>query len=445
MTITTRAANLGWRRIGPLVLVGTTVTACSSAARPRAGSESRTVTTSATATQAPTGRSTGFSTRGGGVLVAVDARTGRQQWRTELPMASVSEPVVSGALVIVAGTDDCAGSRLTVAAVRADNGQPAWQSAVAAQNICAFDVGVHVANGIVVAGGPLGGSADPPGSCTASGRAVAGPRAVALDLTTGKQRWQAPPATGEVLAATSATVITRGANPGCLVGLDAASGHARWTVAPPVSPIDASTDADSAFVLGQVAGGADSVSAVDPNTGRKRWQVALGRSDGSWPLAVGEVLVTATERTTLDFPPVIPGSPKATPPEPTSVTTINCLDPGTGHQLWSAAVPDGQISTSLGPGLVLVTHLSGNQSTVEARDSRTGVQRWQSPSLPSGVGARTDGTVVVALTFQSAAAFSAERGRPLWTVAGGYTGAAVTADTVYLAAQSTPKNQPQGD
>jgi uncharacterized membrane protein YdcZ (DUF606 family) len=73
------------------------------------------------------------------------------------------------------------------------------------------------------------------------------------------------------------------------------------------------------------------------------------------------------------------------------------------------------------------------------------VQRWQSPSLRSGVGARTDGTVVVALTFQSAAAFSAERGRPLWTVAGGYTGAAVTADTVYLAAQSTPKNQPQGD
>ncbi|MDT4960611.1 MAG: hypothetical protein QOF87_258 [Pseudonocardiales bacterium] len=134
-----------------------------------------------------------------------------------------------------------------------------------------------------------------------------------------------------------------------------------------------------------------------------------------------------------------------TTPEPTSVTTINCLDPGTGHQLWSAAVPDGQISTSLGPGLVLVTHLSGNQSTVEARDSRTGVQRWQSPSLRSGVGARTDGTVVVALTFQSAAAFSAERGRPLWTVAGGYTGAAVTADTVYLAAQSTPKNQPQGD
>jgi outer membrane protein assembly factor BamB len=443
MPITTRARNLGWRRIGPLVLVGTTVAACSSAAGPSSSSGSRRATNSAT--QAPTPQSTGFSTRGGGVLVAVDARTGRQQWRTGLPMASVSEPVVSGGLVVVAGTDDCAGSRLTVAAVRADTGQPAWQSAVAAQNICGFDVGVHVTDGIVVAGGLLGGSADLPGSCAASGGAAVGPRAVGLDLSTGKQRWLAPPAAGEVLASTSDTVIARGANPGCLVGLDAATGQLRWTVAPPVSPLDAATAADSVFVLGQVSGG-DAVSALDPDTGRKQWQVALDRSDGIGPLAVGEVLVTATEKTSQSFPTVIPGSPKPTPPEPTTVTTILCLDPATGHQLWSADEPDMQISTALGPGLVLLTHLSQNQSTVEARDSRTGLRRWQSASLPSGVGARTDGTVVVALTYRSAAAaFTAAQGRPLWTVPGGYTGAAVTADTVYLTAQSTPKNQPQGD
>ena len=444
MAITTGAANLDWRRIGPLVLAGITVAACSST-RPSRPSGSRAATNSTTATRTPTPGRTAFSTRGGGVLVAVDARTGRQKWRTELPMATVSEPVLSGGLLVVTGTEDCAGSRLTVAAVRADTGQPAWQSEVTAQNICGFGVSVHVAGGNVVAGGPLGGNADFPGSCATSGTAAVGPRAVGLNLSTGKQRWQAPPVAGEVLAATSDTVIVRGANQGCLVGLDAATGHERWTVAPPVTPLDASTVANSVFVLGQVKPNGDAVSSVDHNTGRKQWQVSLGQNDGIGPLVVGDVILASTYRSSQVFPTLTPGSPKPTPPDPTTVITIICLDPASGHQLWSSKEHDNQLWTSLGPGLVLITHVNTDRSTVEARDSRSGARRWQSASIRPGVGARTDGAVVVALTDRSAAAFTAAEGRSLWTFSGGYTGAVVTSDTIYLAAQTAPKNPPQGD
>jgi hypothetical protein len=78
-------------------------------------------------------------------------------------MASVSEPMVSGGLVVVAGTGDCNDPRLTVAAVNAETERLAWQRSVAAQNPCGYRVPVHVAGGVVVAGGKLNGAAEPPG------------------------------------------------------------------------------------------------------------------------------------------------------------------------------------------------------------------------------------------------------------------------------------------
>jgi outer membrane protein assembly factor BamB len=438
-----RTRALGWQGALPLALLVMTVAACSSAAGPVRDSGSGTVTNSATASQSPAPRATRFSARGGGVLVAVDARTGQQRWRTELPMASVSEPVVRGGLVVLAGTSDCDASRLTVAAVRADTGRPAWQSAVAARNLCAGD-SVQVADGTVVAGGPLGDSADLPGLCAGSGAKGAGPAAVGLDLATGVQRWQAPQVAGGVLGATSDTVIARGANPGCLVGLDSASGGLRWKVVLPLSQIFSMGVADSAFVLGQAAGGATSVTALDAGTGRKGWRVALPPAGSVGPLVVGDVVITWMETMSQSYPSLIPGSPKAEPPPPTRLTTVIVLDPATGHQLWRADEHDDQIWTSVGPGLVLVTHLNGDESTVEAIESRTGVRRWQSAALRSGVGARTDGAVVIALPEGSATAFTAAEGRPLWTVSGAYTAAAVTADTVYLVVQTIPKNPPQG-
>jgi outer membrane protein assembly factor BamB len=339
-------------------------------------------------------------------------------------MATVSAPAVSGGLVVVAGVYDCNAPQLTVAALQATTGRVVWQRSVAAQYVCPVDVALHVADGVVVAGGPFGGTADLPGSCAVSGAAVVAPLAVGLDLSTGRQRWRAPASAGQVLAATSDIVIARDANHGCLVGLDAATGRLRWTVTPPVSPIFAATTADSAFLEGQVAGGAVAVSAVDPRTGHKQWHAALPPDPvgGMGPLAVGDVVVAGTY-TTIGF------------------------DPATGRQMWITN-EHGHTRTSTAPGLVLVAHLSGSTYTVEARDPRTGVRRWRSDPFSPSIGvalAVTDGAVVVALRLRSTAGFSAADGHPLWTVPGVFADAAVTTDAVYLASPSAPKNPPLGD
>jgi outer membrane protein assembly factor BamB len=441
----TSATNLGQRCALPAAALVMTV-ACSSAAPPGPGdSGSRTATTSVTASASPSPGGTTLSASGRGALVAVDARTGQQRWKTALPMATVSEPVLSGGLVVVAGTTDCNIPLLTVAAVQAETGQLVWQRAVPAQNPCPYSLILHITAGIVVAGGPLQPGAGLPTPCTTplTGQAP-GPPPVGLDLVTGVQRWQAPAVTGEVLAATTDTVIARGANLGCLVGLDSASGKLRWTVIPPTRLLFAATAADSAFMGGQGTGAGLAVSAFDPRTGRTGWQVTVPPAGDIFPIAVGDVLVTATTRTSQSFPTVAPGSPKPTPPPPTTVTTIAGLDPATGHQLWRTEEHDDQIWTSVGPGLVLITHLNGNKFIVEAREPRTGVRRWQSAALRGGPPPVTDGAVVLALPEGSAAAFTAADGRPLWTVPGAYAAATVTADTVYLAAAITPKNPPSG-
>jgi outer membrane protein assembly factor BamB len=72
---------------------------------------------------------------GDGALVGVDARTGRQQWRTPVPMASVSAPVTGRGLVVVVGTRDCEDPHLSVVAVDAKTGQPAWQRSVASEKL----------------------------------------------------------------------------------------------------------------------------------------------------------------------------------------------------------------------------------------------------------------------------------------------------------------------
>lgn len=408
-----------------LVVIVWTMAACDSSAGRQTESGSSPAPVSITGSQASsTGSGDTNSREPSGVVVAVDARTGRQRWRTALPMATVSAPVVSGELVVVVGVYDCNATQMTVAALQSTTGRLVWQRAVATQNPCAYDVPLHVTAGIVVAGGRLGDSGPGPGRCALSGPAAAGPRAVGLDLKTGQQRWQEPTAAALVLAATSDTLIARGARQGCLVGLDPATGRLRWTVTPAVSPIFAAATADSAFLEGQVAGGAAAVSAVDPRTGHKQWQAAVppDPTGGMGPLAVGDVVVAGTR------------------------TTIG-LDPATGRQMWRAD-EHGDTRNTTAPGLLLVGHLSGSHYAVEARDPRTGVRRWQSASFEPSIGialAVTDGAVVVALRLRSTAGFNAADGHPLWTVPGVFADAAVTADAAYLTTPTTPKNPPQGD
>jgi outer membrane protein assembly factor BamB len=151
-------------------------------------------------------------------VVAVDARTGRQVWRTPVPMASVSAPVTGRGLVVVAGVRDCADPHLTVVAVDARRGQPAWQRSVAAENPCAFGLQLRLAGDVVVAGGPNPDELPPglahPGD-TCNHPAAAHSRATGLDLATGRPRWQAPTTAGAVFAASASIVIAASTSPGC--------------------------------------------------------------------------------------------------------------------------------------------------------------------------------------------------------------------------------------
>ena len=104
---------------------------------------------------------------GGGQLVAVDAGTGKSLWTAALPMDSVSTPQVLGKRVVVGGTSDCFSDALTLAAVDADQGHPAWQTSVASTP-CGYADPLRSTGRVVVAGGPLGSAGDPDGGCRAA-------------------------------------------------------------------------------------------------------------------------------------------------------------------------------------------------------------------------------------------------------------------------------------
>jgi outer membrane protein assembly factor BamB len=228
------------------------------------------------------------------------ARTKRRYF--ELIRARVSSqaaPVIGRGLVVVVGTRDCNDPQLSVVALNAKTGQPAWQRSVAVENPCGFGPAPLRLAGDVVAGGPnfaggAGGLAHPGNACDHP--VPAHSLATGLDLATGSPRWQAPATAGDVYAASPSIVIAGSTSPGCLVGLDPATGHIRWTVAPPVIPLDLGISGN--IPVGQ---GGDSTTlrlagiGLDCGTGKTRWKTALPTgASGSCPLAVGDVIVASS-------------------------------------------------------------------------------------------------------------------------------------------------------
>ena len=369
--------------------------------------------------------STGTGASGGGVLLAVNARTGQTRWRTSLPIASVSEPVVGGGLVVVAGTPDCRDPTLTVVALLAATGHLAWRRSIGIPSSCGENP-VHLAGDVIIAGGPpggdLGGYAHPRNKCDRPQQQ--GAAATGLDLATGNPRWHAPSAAGQVLAVSSDTVLANGTSPGCLVGLDAATGSPRWTVAPAVIPVEISVSGNSAYEQGPLRAGLAVVRA-DPRTAATSWSVRLPTSDDVAPLAIGDAVVATTAA----------GSHQR----------FIALDPKTGHQLWHRSEVASQVWTTAASHVLIVALFHGlDRVQLEALDQSSGSPRWV-VSEQGGIGEpATDGTTVVTRTAKHADAFAASTGHRLWTVFGTFTAATVTTDTTYLVTPKTPKNQGQG-
>jgi outer membrane protein assembly factor BamB len=412
---------------------------CSAAGHPDTASNAPTGSSRAAPSQLSSAQplSTQFaSAPGDGALVGLDARTGRQLWRTLVPMASVSAPVTGRGLVVVVGTRDCNDPHLSVVAVDATTGEPAWQRSVAVENPCGFGPApLRLAGDVVVAGGPNagggGGLAHPGNACDQP--VPARSTATGLDLVTGSPRWHAPATVGEVFAASPSIVIAASTSAGCFVGLNPATGQIGWTVAPPVIPFGLGISGNIA-----VGSGGDSATlglaaiGLDCGTGQTRWKTALptGQS-GVYPLGVGDVVVASSGQGEGPFN-----------------FTLTALAPATGRRLWQQdSVQANDVRATIGPGIVLITRdNSPDRPTMEGRDPRTGARRWQSGDIGLIGQPVTDGATIVTFSQRDASGFGAADGHRLWTVPGSYQAAAVTANSVYLAQPKPPKNQPpQGD
>jgi outer membrane protein assembly factor BamB len=372
-----------------------------------------------------------------GRLVAVDPHTGSQLWRARLPMTTVSTPVVSGDLVIVAGLRDCNAPQLTVAAVDAKSGRLLWQRSVPAADPCSGDLAPRIVGHVVVAGGPIGppGLHGVPNACNPS--VTGGIAASGLDVATGKPRWRAPPAAGQIVAATADTVIAISTCDARVLGLDAGTGRIRWS-APSASTLHSFAVARDAVFEGAFLGDGSTLTALEAASGKSRWTVHLPRRDSllsDHSVAAGDVVVAATTRS--DGP----------------TDTFTGLDPATGRRLWRTTLggtteQDGQVVTPVGPRLFLVARSIGGIRTrhvIEARDLNTGTRRWVSRDLAGLNVCGTDSTTVVAAEPTRAAGFSTTDGRQLWTKTGRYATCAVTANAVYLATSMPPENEPRGD
>ncbi len=326
---------------------------------------------------------------------------------------------------MVAGTLDCRDPTLTVVALRAATGQLAWRRSIGVPSSCGENP-VRLAGAVIVAGGPpggdLGGYAHPHNKCDSP--RPQGAAATGLDLATGNPRWHAPPAAGQVLAVSTDTVLANGTSPGCLVGLDAATGRPRWTAAPAVIPVEISVSGTSAYEQGPLRSGSAVVRA-DPRTAAIRWSVRLPPSDDIAPLAIGDAVVTTTAA----------GSRQR----------FIALNPRTGHQLWQRSEVASQVWTTAASHILVIALFHGlDRVRLEALDQRSGARRWVLPDQSAIGEPAADGTTVVTRAGKHADAFAASTGHQLWTVAGTYTAATVSADTAYLALSKTPKNQGQG-
>jgi outer membrane protein assembly factor BamB len=444
------------QRAGLSVLCVSLVTACA------AGSSVPTARTTPTASAAsPTSAVAGLPSSGAagppsssaaGHLVTVDALTGRQRWRAQLPMATVSAPLVAGDLLVVGGTDDCRGSRITVAGVRVSTGHVVWHSSVGAVMPCDYSQRVLLAGDIVLAGGSLGASGDAQVSCppTSSARPSANQTAslVGLDAATGRQRWRYSGAANLVLAASADVVFTWASESSCLVGLDSRTGRIRWSRTLPVISPTVATGPAGTFVEGQRAGASEGLLRIDPTTGVTMWSRALPHGGLGGPLALTREVSTAVQIETGGMPPPSPGGPSAFPvasvPPTTETYWVITWDPATGRELWR--VPEsglGQMYVTGGAGPVLVSYAS--QEGVAALDPRTGHRLWMSPAdQGAGQSTVTDGTTVLISSGSSVSALKAADGIVRWSMATHAIAGALGGSSTYLAgARHSPQPEPR--
>jgi outer membrane protein assembly factor BamB len=249
---------------------------------------------------------------------------------------------------------------------------------------------------------------------------------VAIDATTGAERWRLPAEGGELASPTFVDgVVYAGRLDGTFLALDAATGTVRWTavIGEDVSPINSPAVVDGTVYVGTVDG---AVLALEAATGKERWRV---EEPGEHP--VGSPAVTG-------------GVVYALRPD----GSLQALDAATGRERWRfrTVAPQGDggffdIFTAypaVADGLVV---FGGPDAAVHAVDASTGDERWRlriglaglsSPALVDGVVYVAAGGSYVA-GFPLLYALDATTGDVRWAVVtdGLHTPPTVADGTVY--------------
>ena len=392
-----------------------------------------------------------------GFLLALDGSNGNPLWQVSVPMAVISQPVVSGDMVFIQGGYDCRSNASVLAAFDANKGNLVWEAPTTGNrygySLCGSEFAPAVGSGIALTNA----------TAQSQGPPFAGPSFVSgLDQRTGRTLWSVQ---GEEPAAGAGVALVLVQAPSgrfSVRALDPMTGRSRWdatvhtvNIAPSVNrqvilvqesgcpTVSSAQDIDQSYCPGP-GQGASYVSSLDPATGRRLWQVGFGPGSqvNRKPL-LGDVAVFTFH---VETPPT-PGQP---PTESTMPGAIRALDPATGAELWSQglstepAVPILAVS-----GTVFIQSTgSGAQSCTErldALDSKTGILRWRMDKLQACVldVAADEQTTVLTLSTLSATkivVLNTATGAELWEVPIATTGpyrlvhAAVSGGVVYAAA-----------
>ncbi len=245
-------------------------------------------------------------------------------WQASVPMAAISQPVVSGGIVFIQGGYDCRSTASVLAAFDTRTGNQMWEAPTTANrygySLCGSESAPTVGSGIA--------------------------------LTNASAQVQGPPFGG----------------PSFVFGLDPRTGRTLWSV----QGEEPAAGAGVAMVLVQAPRGGFNVRALDPMTGRQEWEAIVHTVNIAPSVNRQVILVQEYGCPTSSSPQDIDPSHCSGPGQGGSFASS--LDPATGRRLWQVGFgPGSQVNRT--PLLSDVT------TRLDALDSKTGVLRWRMDNL----------------------------------------------------------------
>lgn len=230
---------------------------------------------------------------------------------------------------------------------------------------------------------------------------------LALDVSTGNQRWTWNLQTLSVAAAGSTLHVADADN---LYGIDAVTGRRKWVYE---AGADGLVIAGDGLVAAQTASGGAAMYAVNAADGRKRWAQTVPAADPAKLAATPAVAVIAGQ------------------------TTVRAVSTVTGATLWNLTLEGPELAAPVAVGDTVYV-ADGSESlgsgTLWALEAMTGRIRWKTtPGVRphNSLMAGADTVVVAGTRDDGLRAMDARSGRERWHLPSTYWAYGPVGDTVY--------------